>query len=79
MLKLQSSERSNKPIVNTSYKALHPIHRMLKLYKQRAKYNYVYNVPSRLRQVLVLLLQSQSNRIAIDTLVKVVLLNHDII
>ena len=26
-----SSERSNMPIVNTSYKALHPIHRVLKL------------------------------------------------
>ena len=31
-----SSEGSNMPVVNTSYKALNPIHRVLKLYKQRA-------------------------------------------
>ena len=29
-----SSERSNMPIVNTSYEALHPIQRALKLYEQ---------------------------------------------
>ena len=31
-----SSERSNMPIVNTSYEALHPIQRVLKLYEQWA-------------------------------------------